>query len=149
MVGNYYRWKRTLIAFAIGILIAATCGGAHAFDQSSAAKAATEAAQSWLQLVDAGKFNASWLEASTYFRNAVTKQDWKRQVALWRNALGPVVSRRLRTAQFVTTLPGAPDGEYMLIQYDTTFAHKKSAVEIVTPMVDADGKWRVSEYSIK
>jgi Protein of unknown function (DUF4019) len=130
-------------------IIVAACGSSWAFDQSQAAKEATAAAESWLALVDAGKFNASWLEASTYFRNAVTKQDWKRQVALWRSALGPVVSRQLKTAQFVTTLPGAPDGQYMLIQYDTSFAHKKSAVEIVTPMVDADGKWRVSEYSIK
>lgn len=130
-------------------IIVAACCSSWAFDQSLAAKDATAAATSWLALVDAGKFNASWLEASTYFRNAVTKQDWKRQVALWRSALGPVVSRQLKTAQFVTTLPGAPDGQYMLIQYDTSFAHKKAAVEIVTPMVDADGKWRVSEYSIK
>jgi len=130
-------------------VLTATCATGWALDQSNAAKDANAAAESWLKLVDAGKFNASWLEASTYFRNAVTKQDWKRQVALWRSALGPVVSRRLRTEQFVTTLPGAPDGQYILIQYDSSFAHKKSAVEIVTPMVDADGKWRVSEYSIK
>ena len=138
--------RSILMLFAV---LSATCATSWAIDQNNAAKDANAAAESWLKLVDAGKFNASWLEASTYFRNAVTKQDWKRQVALWRSALGPVVSRRLKTEQFVTTLPGAPDGQYMLIQYDSSFAHKKSAVEIVTPMVDADGKWRVSEYSIK
>ena len=130
-------------------MLSAAYATSWALDQSNAAREANASAETWLKLVDAGKFNASWLEASTYFRNAVTKQDWKRQVALWRSALGPVVSRRLRTEQFVTTLPGAPDGQYMLIQYDSSFAHKKAAVEIVTPMVDADGKWRVSEYSIK
>jgi hypothetical protein len=138
--------KSMLLAVAI---VAALSSAGWGFDQSAAAKDANAAAENWLKLVDAGKFNASWLEASTYFRNAVTKQDWKRQVALWRSALGPVVSRQLKTEQFVTTLPGAPDGQYMLIQYDTRFAHKQSAVEIVTPMVDADGTWRVSEYSIK
>ena len=122
---------------------------ALAFDQSNSAKAATAAAEAWLQLVDDGKYNASWLEASTYFRNAVTKLEWKRQVSIWRTALGSVVSRKFRTAQYLTTLPGAPDGDYVLIQYDTTFTHKKSAVETITPMLDADGKWRVSEYSIK
>jgi len=122
---------------------------ALAFDQSTSAKAATAAAEAWLQLVDDGKYNASWLEASTYFRNAVTKLEWKRQVSIWRTALGSVVSRKFRTAQYLTTLPGAPDGDYVLIQYDTTFTHKKSAVETITPMLDADGKWRVSEYSIK
>jgi len=122
---------------------------AWAADRAEAAKEATAAAEQWLGLVDQGKFNRSWLEASTYFRNVTTKQQWKQQVSVWRSALGSVVSRKLRTVQYLTTMPGAPDGEYVMIQYDTTFAHKKSAVEVVVPMMDADGKWRVSEYSIR
>src|SRR5215472_7197909 len=122
---------------------------ARAVDRAEAAKAATAAAEQWLELVDQGKFNGSWLEASTYFRNVTTKQQLKQQVSVWRSALGSVVSRRLRTVQYLTTMPGAPDGEYVMIQYDTSFTHKKSAVEVVVPMIDADGKWRVSEYSIR
>jgi hypothetical protein len=120
-----------------------------AIDRAEAAKEATAAAEQWLALVDAGKFNGSWLEASTYFRNVTTKQQWKQQVSVWRSALGSVVSRKLRTVQYLTTMPGAPDGEYVMIQYDTSFTHKKSAAEIVVPMMDADGRWRVSEYSIR
>ena len=120
-----------------------------AAERAEAAKEATAAAEQWLGLVDQGKFNGSWLEASTYFRNVTTKQQWKQQVSVWRSALGSVVSRKLRTVQYLMTMPGAPDGEYVMIQYDTTFAHKKSAVEVVVPMMDADGKWRVSEYSIR
>jgi hypothetical protein len=35
------------------------------------------------------------------------------------------------------------------MEYDTSFANKKSATETVTPMLDNDGQWRVSGYFIK
>jgi hypothetical protein len=49
----------------------------------------------------------------------------------------------------MTELPGAPDGEYVVFQFDTQFEHKRAAVETVTPMRDPDGSWRVSGYFIR
>jgi hypothetical protein len=46
-------------------------------------------------------------------------------------------------------LPGAPDGEYVVIQFETSFENKKSAIETVTPMIEINGGWRVSGYFIK
>jgi hypothetical protein len=66
-----------------------------------------------------------------------------------RAPLGAVRTRKLKSATYTKTLPGAPDGEYVVIQYDTSFENKKSAVETITPMLDKDGKWRVSGYFIK
>jgi len=66
-----------------------------------------------------------------------------------RDPLGAMVSRKLKSATYAKTLPGAPDGEYVVIQYETSFEHKQSAVETITPMLDKDGKWRVSGYFIK
>ena len=40
-------------------------------------------------------------------------------------------------------------GEYVVIQFETSFENKKAAVETVTPMMDKDGIWRVSGYYIK
>jgi len=37
----------------------------------------------------------------------------------------------------------------VVIQFDSSFEHKQTAVETVTPMLDTDGKWRVSGYFIK
>lgn len=141
--------KAVLAATLCCLVLVVGAAPGWAVDRAEAAKEATAAAEQWLDLVDEGKFNGSWLEASTYFRNVTTKQQWKQQVSVWRTALGSVVNRKLRTEQYLTTMPGAPDGEYVMIQFDTTFTHKKSAVEIVVPMMDADGKWRVSEYSIR
>jgi hypothetical protein len=45
-------------------------------------------------------------------------------------------------------LPGAPEGEYVVIQYETQFEHKAGAIETVTPLREKDGSWRVSGYFI-
>ncbi|MEW6584469.1 MAG: DUF4019 domain-containing protein, partial [Nitrospirota bacterium] len=54
----------------------------------------------------------------------------------------------VKSKKYATSLPGAPDGEYVVIEFETSFENKKSAVETVTPMMDS-GKWRVSGYYIK
>ncbi|MEA1992696.1 MAG: DUF4019 domain-containing protein, partial [Thermodesulfobacteriota bacterium] len=63
--------------------------------------------------------------------------------------LGKILSRKLKSKNYMTSLPDAPDGEYVVIQFETSFENKKSALETVTPMLDKDGKWRVSGYFIK
>ena len=37
----------------------------------------------------------------------------------------------------------------LVIRYDSGFENKQAAVETVTPMLDKDGKWRVSSYFTK
>jgi hypothetical protein len=110
---------------------------------------AETSAQSWLALTDSGKYPESWQEASAMFKATVSQAKWVEMVTPVRNPLGKVLSRKLKSATYTKTLPGAPDGEYVVIQYDTSFENKKEAVETITPMLDKDGKWRVSGYYIK
>jgi hypothetical protein len=112
-------------------------------------KHAVESAQAWLKLVDEGKYSESWDAAAKYFRDAVSKEDWNKAIRAARNPLGAVKSRELKSKEYRTSLPGAPDGEYVVIQYQTSFENKKSAVETITPMLDKDKKWHVSGYFIK
>ncbi len=63
--------------------------------------------------------------------------------------MGRVRSRELTGATYTTSLPGAPDARYVILQYRTRFADRKDAVETVTPMLDEDGAWRVSGYYVK
>ena len=74
---------------------------------------------------------------------------WVHSIKAIRPSFGELVSRRLQSATYTTTLPGAPDGEYVVIQYSTGFSNKTSAIETITPMKDPDGVWRVSGYYIK
>ena len=114
-----------------------------------AEKAAVAAAKVWLALVDGGNYSQSWQEAADFFKNAVPKEKWRNSMQSFRKPLGKLVSRRLIAKKYTTTLPGAPDGEYVVIQYKSSFTNKKSAVETITPMKDKDGAWRVSGYYIR
>ena len=120
-----------------------------AFSQTAAEKAAEDSASKWLGLVDAGDYAVSWDQAAQFFKNAVSKEDWRDKIKAVRAPLGKINSRKLKSATYKTTLPGAPDGQYVVIQYDSSFEHKTSAVETVTPMMDKDGQWRVSGYFIR
>ncbi len=111
--------------------------------------AAMKAAESWLALVDAEKYSESWEEAAPFFKEKVSKEQWSKMISSVRGPIGTVESRVLLGAQFMTSLPGAPDGKYVVIQFKTNFAKKPDSIETVTPMMDETGDWRVSGYFIK
>jgi hypothetical protein len=112
-------------------------------------KAAISASHAWLSLVDGGNYAEGWNQAAGFFKDAVTKEQWLNSMRTFRVPLGKVVARKLKSKQYTKTLPGAPDGEYVIIQYETQFEKKQSAIETVTPMLDKDSKWKVSGYYIK
>jgi len=114
----------------------------------AAEKAAVASAVAWLALADGGKYPETWDQAAGYFKNALNKDQWVASLKRGRVPLGKVVSRKVKSKMYTKTLPGAPDGEYVVILYDTQFENKKSAVETITPMLDKDGKWRVAGYLI-
>ncbi len=112
-------------------------------------RTAEAVAKAWLLLVDEGQYSESWNETATYFKGAVTMDSWMKSMQSFRQPLGKVKSRKLMSKKYTKTLPGAPDGEYVVIQYRSSFENKKSAMETITPMLDKDGKWKVSGYYIK
>ena len=114
----------------------------------AAEKAALASATAWLALADEGKYSETWDQAAEYFKNALNKDQWIASLKGGRSPLGKAISRKLKSKMYTKTLPGAPDGEYVVIMYDTKFENKESAVETVTPMLDKDGKWRVAGYYI-
>jgi hypothetical protein len=123
--------------------------GKEAPEAGDAGAAAVAVAESWLKLVDAGKYDKSWDEAAQLFKKAITKINWRQALGAARKPLGKNISRKVKTQSYRTSLPGAPDGKYVVIQFESSFENKKSAIETVTPMMDKDGKWRVSGYYIK
>jgi len=111
--------------------------------------AAVSQSEQWLSIVDEGKYGESWKQASDYFQKAMPQQQWEQALQGVRKPLGAVLSRKVQSTNYKTSMPGAPDGEYVVILFDTSFANKKSAVETVVSMLEKDGKWRVSGYFIK
>jgi hypothetical protein len=115
----------------------------------AAEEAAVAAARAWLELVDKGEYDESWQEAADFFTAVVKLDQWQKTMLAIRKPMGQIVSRELRSKKYRTALPGAPDGEYVIIQFNTVFGNKKKAIETITPMLDTNGTWRVSGYFIR
>ena len=128
------------------VMFGLQCGSST---HSVAEKEAVAAAVAWLQLIDSANYSQSWDKCAEFFQSAIDKPDWIKAMAITRKPLGKLLSRKLESAKYSDSLPGAPDGEYVVIQFQTEFENKKNTLETVTPLKEVDGQWRVSGYYIK
>ena len=132
-------------------------GSSTEVDQSSApvsimeAKSQAEslsAALDWASLVDARKWDESWQAAAGIFKSQVTAQQWASAVEQVRTPLGAMSGRTLKNVTKSSTLPGAPDGEYEILEFQTNFAQKSDAVETIV-LAREGAEWKVAGYFIR
>lgn len=138
--------KRIFCFIVIGLILGAAIAVANEIEKKQSAIASAER---WLTIVDNGNYSESWQESSEFFKQAVKQERWEQAVWSVRKPLGELVSRKLKSSSYTASLPGAPDGEYVVIQFESLFEKKKSGIETVTPMMNKDGMWRASGYTIK
>jgi hypothetical protein len=137
-------------ACILGVLVLSlSCCGIAAHAEDTFTQGATAAAETWLGHVDAGDYAGSWREASAYVQGAITEQAWIASLTRVRTPLGKLLSRQLKQVQHTQSMPGTPDGDYVVMQFDTRFEHKQAAVETVTFMQEKKGEWKAAGYYIK
>ncbi|MGB9628456.1 MAG: DUF4019 domain-containing protein [Thermodesulfobacteriota bacterium] len=139
-----FRWNKILAIALLGILF--TSGFLLASEEAE--KSAISSATEWLNLVDEGRYEKSWEESASLFKIEVSRDKWLGLLKDNRFPLGKVLTRKLKLKHYTKSMPGAPDGDYVVLQYETTFEKKPSTLETITPMLDKDGKWRVMNYYI-
>ena len=142
------------LAAGVVILAAATCAAAEPAKPETdktveKVTAAVAAAEKWLALTDLGDYAQAWKDGAEYLKGAVKQEAFAQALQGARKPLGKMVSRKVKTKTYKTSLPGAPDGEYVIVEFESSFENKKEAVETLTPTLDKDGTWRVSGYFIK
>lgn len=144
---DFMKTPTALNFYAVLLTIFLTVSVALA-DQSKES-AAISSAEIFLQLVDSGHFAESWNATSSFFKQQVTKQQWIKQLKSFRPTFGNLTVREITNKNFTQSMPGAPDGEYVVIQFSTSFTNKENATETVTLTFDSDGSWRVLGYYIR
>ena len=107
-----------------------------------------EPATQWLSIIDTGAYAESWQKADTLFQTQLSQQRWVETLQGIRAPLGQVISRSEFSAGNYSSLPGAPDGEYVVLQYQTQFQHKATSTEILT-LSKKNGQWLTVGYFIK
>ena len=137
------------VAAFLAVLACAGLAACSSPETRAKEDAAVAAAEAWLKMTDTGDAAGSWQASAEFFRRAVTQEQWTKSLSAARAPLGGLVSRAVKARKYATHLPGAPDGEYVMVLFRSSFSNKQSAVETVTPMLDPDGTWRVSGYYIR
>lgn len=115
---------------------------------SAAENPAVAPVLAWLQVIDNGAYKESWESSAPLFRKQVSSEQWQEALEKAREPLGKILSREVQSTSQHTSLPGAPDGEYMVVKLASSFENKARATETVT-FKKVQGQWRAVGYFIK
>lgn len=102
----------------------------------------------WLEVVDQGDYIESWNQAAPFFQQQISSSKWAQALKQVRTPLGKVLSRKITSTSSHSSLPGVPDGDYMVVILAASLEFKKSATETVT-VEKIDQAWRVIGYFIR
>lgn len=112
------------------------------------AEKATAVAMEFLHLIDAGRYAESWQSAAKLMQEKVTRAEWVDKLTKARALSGALIERKEQNASYSTTAKDSPDGEYILLNYESRFQNTESVDEYVTVMLEGE-VWRVAGYFIQ
>jgi hypothetical protein len=111
-------------------------------------QAAERQALGFLGYLDHGRYADSYAYTGMLIRAQLDRDSFAKQIEKARAGTGALLSRELVDASYTTSVPGAPEGEYVVLHYGANFANRQEAMETVI-LAFAKGYWRVSGYYIK
>jgi len=109
-------------------------------------KEAIEAGKKWLQLLDADNPGAAWDAASNQLQSGVTRDKFIAEMRRVRAPLGKLSTRTPVKFARAHDLPGAPSGDYAIIEYDAEYANGKHLSEQLIWAIAERDSWRVAGY---
>lgn len=107
--------------------------------------AARPTVDSWLELIDSGRYRDAWQLGSTYFKRVVPADDLAQAMETHRAPLGAVDTRTLRSALRTNSVAGAPDAPYVVFTFQTVFADRTTMLETVTAEREG-GAWLIAGH---
>jgi hypothetical protein len=111
-------------------------------------EAAQKVAESWLPLLDSGRYGESWEPLSVKIKNGLSKRQWELGMTGFRQPLGKLKSRRLEKVIYIKSLQGHPGHEGAIVRFDSVYENRASVIELVGVIREEDGEWRVLMYDI-
>ena len=104
-------------------------------------------AKSWLVLIDNGQYQQSWQQTDSLFKQAMPQSNWSNVLKQVRVPLGKVILRKNLSLMKYDSLPGTPDGEYVIIQFQSQFINKEHTIETIS-LSKNSGQWQPIGYFI-
>jgi len=114
----------------------------------TATKEGVAAATAWLQLLDQRKYDVAWDNSDDAIKGAGPQQTFVKMMQQTREPLGRTISRKQKDVGYAKDPQNAPPGEYVQMHFATSLENAKNATETVIVKKQADGSWKVGQYSI-
>ena len=132
---------RALVAAALALWLLAGCGETN----PEAERAAVAATVPILERLDAGDYDAVRAAASPFLKQQVSPEEWLAEVQALRGPLGPHESRTVGTTTYVNNPWGAPEGEYVIVSYDSHWQNGRIH-ENLSMQRQPNGAWALAGY---
>ncbi len=114
---------------------------------SETTQRAVSVGEKWLTFLDEGNAGEAWDAASDLLKSSVSRVKWADVVKQTRSPLGSVTTRVLGQVQQTTELPGAPNGNYIVAQFETSLTTGRY-IETLILAFELD-EWKPAGYFIK
>jgi hypothetical protein len=112
-------------------------------------RVAKQQADAWLSLLDTGRFGESWETAAPFLKARTARGTWAESAEGIRASMGVPRLRKLISLMETSSVPSAPPGRYVVVEYRSKFTRRPVAFESVTEMLCDDGEWRVAGYAVR
>ncbi len=110
--------------------------------------AALLSAESFISSIDKSDFSTAYDSASTVLQLQSPQDQWVREQGLSFQLLGKAQERQLKTVRARDSYPGLPDGNYLIVCYQTRTEYKDEAIEVLL-LREQGPLWQVCKYSIR
>lgn len=134
------------LLLSILVILLLDCVGIVFLAADPPEKAAQQAAELWMPLMDSGKYAESWDKLAEKTKAQLDRKTWENYLTAVRKPLGEVKSRDLKEAKFIKSLTGIPDQSGALLQYESSYNNRESVIETFGMILEKDGTWRVANY---
>ena len=141
--------KQLIILVSVVLSIPIFCTGQQFDNIIEAERVAIVSMNSWLKLVDDNKYGRSWDESAQLFKNSVIRTEWIQLLKNTRRPLGRLINREPISLTYTTSMLNAPEGEYVVIEYNTAFKEQSNVTEIITLVRINEESWRVLGYFVR
>jgi len=138
---------RRLLAIAVAMLPVAAAAQASA-PADSAISAAERAADAWFALLANRDYAGSWAAASKYFREHVSREQWRVNAEPLARQFERTSLRRLVEARWLHDEPPLPPAEYVVLRWLTDLGLGRQVGERIIMAHEADGAWRPATYDL-
>ncbi|MBA3602398.1 MAG: DUF4019 domain-containing protein [Parachlamydiaceae bacterium] len=101
----------------------------------------------WLAVVDKGDFGNAYDMTTKALQFTMPRNEWVVMIQAMKGSLGQVTERKVIDIRTAKDPKGAPQGDYMIFIYETTFSNGKKATEILS-LQEHIGVWRVYSYTL-